>query len=250
MPPIDPQARANALRELTDRIRAAEVHAPAAEGSHAVQTGWASVDRALPEHGLRRGATHELLGCACDPTTARRMADWDPPLVLLTRLAAFAAGAEGWTIWIGPRVWSRSASTTTLQRSLFVDPPDAGARDWALDAALRCPGLTVVADGTGLDAAASRRIQLAAEAGGSVGLVARPPWDAGEITFAWTRWTVTHAPHAGESLTSRWNIKLVRCKGMQRLDSHHWTIERNTRGGVVALSPEVADRPGASVAAS
>ena len=218
-----------------------------------MRTGWPAVDGALPEGGLRRGATHELLGSSCDASTPikrRRGGEWDPPLVLLSRLAAAAAGPDGWTVWIGCCVWSRMASAATLRRSLFIDPPDAGARDWAIDAALRCPGLTVVADGSGLDAAASRRVQLAAETGGTVGLVARPPWDAGEITFAWTRWLVAPAPHEDGSLTSRWSVRLVRCKGMHAVDSHSWTIERDARGGVVALSSEVADRPGASVAVS
>jgi protein ImuA len=147
---------------------------------------------------------------------------------------------------------ARAYGLAWLSRCLWIDPPDAGARLWAIDSALRCSGLVVIADGTGLDAAGSRRLQLAAEAGGTFGVLARPPREAAAASFAWSRWSVawaTPADHAA-SVGARWVLSLVRCKGLQRVHSHKWIIEGDERGGVVALSTEVADRRCASSAAS
>lgn len=245
----------NALRDLAERIRSVEARGVAA-GVGAVRTGWRTVDAVLPGGGLRRSATHEIVSGARPEGTARaRRRDWEPPLAMLAHMANGSAGEEGWTVWIGRRVWPYGLSVTagrTLGRMLCIDPPDTGARDWVLDAALRCPGLTVVADGTDLDAAAARRVQLAAEAGGSMGLIARPWWEAGEISFAWSRWLVAPVAHAVgvEVVASRWCVTLDRCKGLRRCDSHSWQIERSARGGVLTLAAEVADGPRSAVAAS
>ncbi|MEM1449505.1 MAG: hypothetical protein AAF957_05485 [Planctomycetota bacterium] len=105
-----------------------------------------------------------------------------------------------------------------FSRSLFVDPPDAGLRLWAIDTALRCGGVTaVVADGSGLGMAATRRLQLAAASADTLVLTARPPFEAGEISAATTRWTVARAPNAGESDGPSWSATLLRAKGAQHL---------------------------------
>jgi hypothetical protein len=80
-----------------------------------------------------------------------------------------------------------------LDRSLFVAPDGSSSRReageqfskrlWAIDTALRCPGVTaVVADGTGLTMAATRRLQLAGASTGALVLLARPPHETGEIS--------------------------------------------------------------------
>jgi hypothetical protein len=50
-----------------------------------------------------------------------------------------------------------------LDRSVFVDPATPAERVWAIELALRCAGVAaVIADGTALSMAESRRLQLAA----------------------------------------------------------------------------------------
>jgi hypothetical protein len=91
-----------------------------------------------------------------------------------------------------------------------VDSPLA-ARLWAIDLALRCPGVdVVVADASGLDMAATRRLQLSAEAGGALGLLARPEEELTELSAAATRWLVREQPSPGSN--PRWQIQLLRCK--------------------------------------
>lgn len=76
-----------------------------------------------------------------------------------------------------------------LESSLFIDPPDDAARLWAIDLSLRSMvGGIVIADGSRLDMPATRRLQLAAEAGRSIALIARPPHELNELSAAATRW--------------------------------------------------------------
>jgi hypothetical protein len=108
-----------------------------------------------------------------------------------------------------------------LERSVLVAPHDAGLRLWAIDTALRCPGVTaVVADGSGLGMAATRRLQLSAAAAEALVLLARPPGELREVSAATTRWQVTR--HAEEAPTGGvegplWRTTLLRAKGAQRL---------------------------------
>ncbi len=77
-----------------------------------------------------------------------------------------------------------------------------------------CPGIAVVvADGSGMTAVVNRRLQLAAECGKAVGLIARPPWEIKEPTHAATRWQVS--ARATESESMQWDIELLRCRGRQ-----------------------------------
>lgn len=108
-----------------------------------------------------------------------------------------------------------------FSRSLFVDPPDASLRLWAIDTALRCGGVTaVVADGSGLGMAATRRLQLAAAAADTLVLTARPPSEVREVSAATTRWTVARSPNAETDDAARgpcWSATLLRAKGAQNL---------------------------------
>ena len=63
---------------------------------------------------------------------------------------------------------------------------------------------------------ATRRIQLAAEGGRALALLARPPWEAGVLSAAATRWNVRRkASPDGASLVPAWELELLRCKGAQ-----------------------------------
>jgi len=111
-----------------------------------------------------------------------------------------------------------------FHHSLFVDPPDANLRLWAIDTALRCPGVTaVVADGSGLGMAATRRLQLAAAAADALILTARPPNEIRQVSAATTRWIVTRSATGGDGEGAgangpRWSMTLLRAKGAQSLD--------------------------------
>ncbi|MCC6952134.1 MAG: hypothetical protein IT433_11915 [Phycisphaerales bacterium] len=250
LPLVDKSALVGrSLGDLAARLREIENRAVGEPGA-AVRTGWVEVDAALPEGGLRAGALHEWCGVGGVGGDRRAFATWVPPLLMLAHLARRAGRA--WSVWIGRRVWlhghAACAALGGPERSLWVDAPDAGSRLWAIEAALRCPGVVVIADGSGFDSAASRRLQLAAASCGALGVLARPAAELAEISFASTRWAVSPAPGGG--LAPRWMLTLVRCKGVRAVDSPRWMIERTRDGGLGCLSPELADGPGAQVAAS
>ncbi len=198
---------------------------------------------------------HEWFGLADTPRAPR----WIPPLGILLYLARRSLespdregrggrgdrGGAG-VVWIGRRCWPFFQGLppdhrgVLLQRSIFIDPPDDMSRLWAIDLAARCPAAAaVVADGSRLDMAATRRLQLAAESGSALVLCARPPEEMNHLSAAMTRWLVCCAPSADK--TPRWNVELVRCKGMQ--PGSQWTVEWKSAQGGVVVHAVLADRP-------
>lgn len=243
-------AQSIAVRQLAERLRVIETSSR--HSSARVQTGWQEIDAALADGGLRCGAIHEFCGVGGD----RLRGDaWVPPLLILLHLARRAlgerAGGPGWSVWIGRRVWVHGhaaiAGLGRIDRALWVDAPERGARSWAVEAALRCPGVVVVADGSGFDAAASRRLQLAAASSGTLALMARPAHELKQISFASTRWAVE--TQATGTLANRWGLRLSRQAGLDRVDMQRWGIERACDGGLVCSSPDLGDRPGAAAGA-
>ncbi|MFA6043749.1 MAG: hypothetical protein WC718_02085 [Phycisphaerales bacterium] len=239
-----------ALGELAERLRAIEGRGIVTD-TPITPTGWREVDAALPDGGLRAGGLHEWCGLNGE---GPRDAGWTPPLVVLAHLArrAIDAPRPRWSVWIGRRTWmyGHQAARTlgNIDQVLWVDPPDAASRLWAMEAALRCPGLVVVADGAGFDAAASRRLQLAAASTGTLGLLVRPLSELHAISFSLSRWSVRTCPGGGRH--GRWLVNLVRCKGLHAGESPGWTLERTPDGCLGCLSPLAAHRPHTAAAAS
>ncbi|MCP3915750.1 MAG: hypothetical protein GY711_09360 [bacterium] len=196
-----------------------------------ITTGWTDFDAA--SGGLARGAIHEWIG------VEGRGADWSPPLAVLTHLARRSlASSAGHAVWVGRAVWpypptlgpgfevreTRDGLELTrtragheprpalLERSIFLDVSRASERLWAIDSALRCHSVrAVIGDGSGLDLAATRRLQLAAEAGGGIAWIARPPAEARALSAAATRCIVTRLPSG--SLPG-WTLRIQRCKSV------------------------------------
>ncbi len=108
------------------------------------------------------------------------------------------------------------AHSALLQHSIFLDPATDDERFWAIGQAFRCPGVrVVVADGANLSPTLSRRLQLAAEAGHTVGLLARPLWEQDVPSWAHARWLAKPQPSglASSPGASSWQIELLCCKG-------------------------------------
>jgi hypothetical protein len=137
------------------------------------------------------------------------------------------------------------ALPTALMQSLFINPSSESDRLWAIDLCARSPAVAaVVADGSGITLAQSRRLQLAAEAGASLMLLARPAHELAIPSAAATRWRIEHV--ASRTARPRWNISLVRCKGVQRRSgmdaSASLILEHHRATGCVGLPAELADR--------
>jgi hypothetical protein len=128
--------------------------------------------------------------------------------------------------WIPPDLNVPSSSVPSvfsvvnlISQSIFLDLPDDASRLWAIDLALRNPAVNVViSDGSRFRMAESRRLQLAAERGRTLALIARPSWEAAELSAAATRWRVCRTP--SPSLAPRWIVELLRCKYQGRSGIH------------------------------
>ena len=221
-----------------------------------------------PSRGLPQRAIHEWFGLDAD--TAR----WTPAICILAHLAGQAFpgrgtggsegrrgsassgdsnGASGCIAWIGRRVWPHPQLLDHIERgrrlldgSVFIDlgSNEVTPRLWAIDLALRNPAIKVViADGCRFDMAATRRLLLAAESTGTMGLLARPPGERSQRSAAVTRWNVVR--EASPGTTAQWTIKLIRCRYVHRAgDCFSWTLRWDHETGTVIVPTDVVDRSG------
>jgi protein ImuA len=252
------------------RRRIAALEGPALEGNGAaagdsvIPFGLAAIDAHLPAGGLAGGCVHEIaagntngIGNGGNGGSATAFA------------AALAGRAQRLhrppVVWITPRIAQRESLYAPGLAAFGLDPAalivvrapmhgrnGAAQALWAMEEALRTPAVgTVCAEIDAIDLTASRRLQLAAEAGGSFGLLLR-----GEINSAVppiasvTRWRVTAAPSgpawpASLPGATRWQVELLRARGGR---PHHWLLEWRhdptceTAGGF-ALAAAPGDRP-------
>ncbi len=237
----DAGVRPTSLDALADWIRAIENRTGLARGSSRVEVRF-------PDDGVivSGGAIHEWIRAMSE------RGPWLPPLIVLAHLShrAMEASDDGWAVWVGKRCWPYPRSPTVgawksmTARSIFIDPPDAGSRAWAIDLALRSTAVAVVVgDGSGLDMAGSRRLQLAAQAGGGLGLLARAPNEITSLSVAATRWVIHASP--SPNANPRWMVELARCKGGQcAAVGRTWTVERDEARGLVVVSADVGDGSG------
>jgi protein ImuA len=123
-----------------------------------------------------------------------------------------------------------------LAKVLVLRPTSEADAVWALDQALRCRGVGAVwAACDRLDMRNFRRLQLAAECGGTVGLLIRPARLRGQPTWADVQWEVRGMKDEGRGMKtekglrrssfifhsssfqgfSSWRVEveLVRCRG-------------------------------------
>lgn len=255
------------LQALVERVEGGGSAFSGEASRSTTATGWPEVDRAL-NGGLVPGV-HEWFGedvaADIDRSGNGKQGDWRPPLAVLMHLAKQVRptrqGAAGWVVWVGRRCWPHPHGLVgglvreerLLARSLWVDPADRASRLWAIDLAARCGDVAVVmADGSGLDMAATRRLQLAAGAGDTLVLLARPPMEEKALSAARTRWRVT--PTVSETPFPRWELALCRCKGGQRGAGREgpgrWLLEgvRSRGQGLVVVPATPGDRLSAAEA--
>jgi protein ImuA len=242
------------LERLREAIQALDARSKPGVPHKTIRTGWRPLDAALRESqaGLHSGTIHEWFG------EAGRRPDRGatfPPLTILAHLARNAIAKQGGAntaVWIGrrcrpyPPLLSRFGigAASLLDHSIFVDALEHEERVWAIDIALRSRAVAaVIGDASGLSMSESRRIQLAAGAGGALGLIVRPPRELGEISAAQTRWLVRSEPSSTGA--PRWRVELLRCKGVRPLseDARQITVRWSHETGDVCVVPDALDRP-------
>ncbi|MFG0283775.1 MAG: ImuA family protein [Phycisphaerales bacterium JB039] len=235
-------------------------------GAEDTASSWASGPVEGPARRLGGGAGSAVEGAdVAKPTSVARsvVALWRPAVGVAVHLARRALGEEhrcrgadigGTAVWIGTRCWPLARALVAggdrslVERSVFVDAPDRAARAWAMDLALRSGAVgAVIADGSGLDMSATRRLQLAARESGAIGLLLRPGAERRALSAAQTRWVVRPAPAQGRRPT--WEIELVRRKG-GALPELRVRLEWDHETGAVVVAADVVGGCGAEEVSS
>jgi protein ImuA len=207
---------------LRERIRRIEGVGEAA-GHPVLPLGMAPVDRVLPEGGLPLAGVHEIRGDTaatgfCAALLARLQAGDDRPVLWLARRDdLYMPGLARFGLKAG----------TVLTVSGIARDADML---WAIEEALACGGLSaVVGELRAADFTASRRLQLAAEAGGVTCLLLGET-DRGGAATALSRWQVTSMPSLPDGSGVGWpcwRVELSRCRNGRPAA---WTVVWSPKG--------------------
>jgi len=203
-----------------------------------VGAGAAEIDAALPWGGLPCGL-HEIMGPAGDGAR-------------LGFAASLAARRAGPVLWCRPRravlqsgdPYGPGITGFGLDpaRLILIEASRPAELLWALEEGARTAGLSaVVGEDASPDLTASRRLQLAAEAGQGLLLLLAED-SAHPAASALTRWFIRSEPSlpdAGGPGLSRWNVELRRCRG--GVWQQNWSVEWDDAAlslSVVSLLPD------------
>lgn len=230
--PVPTAHKAARLAALAARVRAIEgIGAGSAAG--VLPLGVPAMDAALPDGGLPLGCLHEIE--AQPGTTGGPPADGAVTgfaAVLLARIARHRARP---VLWIGPddSLYAPGlvAFGLTPEHLLTARIRRPADRLWALEEAMRPtadgPALAAVLGQVDrLSLAASRRLQLAAEAGRVTLLLLRTASERPRTSTAVTRWCVStldspRMPVEPGPGNPAWRIDLTRCRGGR---PHAWSV--------------------------
>lgn len=195
------------IEHLRQQIARAEVSTHK-RGDTPLSSGWTPLDDILPDRGIRRGALIEWLSAGAGSGGA----------TLALGSAVEACRDGGALVVFDPDGWfyppAAARFGVELERLVVVQPASAADAAWALDQALRCPGVAAaLAWPERLDARDFRRLQLAAESAGTVGLLVRPAAVRHEPSWADVRWLIEPRPGAGDADRRRLRVHLLRCRG-------------------------------------
>jgi len=232
------------VEELRERIRGLE----GASGRRraVLPFGIKAIDRHLPAGGLAQGALHEVAGGgngAIDGAAAALFA------------AGIAARTRGKILWCLTRLdlFAPALAQAGLapDRVIYAEAGDEKSILACFEEGLRHGGLgAVVAEVAGLSLTASRRLQLAAEQSGTIGIAIRR-WrrqrdaaDFGQPTASVTRWRVTALPATPLPTPgvgrARWQLELIRCRAGESAD---FEVEACDGKGRLALPSDLVHGP-------
>jgi protein ImuA len=232
------------IEELRERIRRLE--GAAGRRRLVLPFGLKAINRHLPG-GLALGALHEVAGGghgAIDGAAAALFAAGnrrsDPRPGAVVRHSA------------GPLRPALAQAGLVPDRVIYVEAGDETSVLVCFEEGLRHGRLgTVVAEVARLSMTASRRLQLAAEGSGTIGLAIRR-WrrhteaaDFGQPTASVTRWRVGALPSAPLPVPgvgrARWQLELIRCRAGESAD---FEVEACDAKGRLALPFGLVHGPG------
>jgi protein ImuA len=203
--------------------------------------GIREIDKKLPGQGLSLGALHEVSEAGPAP-------EYGAMATLF--IAGILARLKGPVLWcvhcrdlFAPGV---AAAGLHPDRVIYAETYRDADVLAVMEEGLRHRGLAgVVGEAAKVGLKSTRRLQLAAEKSGSIGLLLRR-WRASEQTgsAAMTRWKIS--PHPSTELPvpgvgrACWRLDLVHVKGGEPTS---WIVGACDAKGRLALSPDMADRP-------
>lgn len=206
--------------------------------------GLAEVDSRLPGGGLAFGALHEVAGGgngAIDGAAAALFS------------AGVAARTKGKILWCvtRPDLFAPAIAQAGLiaDRVIYVEAGDDKTVLACMEEGLRHGGLgAVIGELARLAMTASRRLQLAAEGTGSIGIALRrwrrqaEAMDFGQPTAATTRWRISVIPSAPLPVPGvgrhRWLVELIRARAGESAD---FELEACDGTGRLALPADLAN---------
>jgi hypothetical protein len=197
----------------------------------AFATGLPTLDELAPGGALARGVVHELLWQPGDPRPGflaalfAKAASTAPPHTAMApqgdRLTRLIVAPDPTTsrrpiVWSDPlgRLYPPALAEMgiDLDRLLVLRPQSDQDEIWAIGECLGCRAIAaVVAAPRRLSRVQARRLQLAAEQGGSAGILLRPTGRASAEYAAATRWLIR--PARGERTVQRWSVQLIHGHG-------------------------------------
>ena len=203
---------AEALRRAIRRIE--EARSP---GRPHLPLGVPEIDRALPGGGLRLDCIHEVGGDEAATGFC---------VVLLARAGGGGGERGGSLLWLarGDDLYAPGLVRFGIGAGQLLVVSGLNRQAdmlWAMEEALRCRALAgVVAEAEVIGRAAGRRLMLAAEGTGVLGLVlsrggGRRRGGVG-VSAAVSRWRVTAVPGmggGGAGAEARWRVEVLHCRG-------------------------------------
>jgi protein ImuA len=233
------QERSELIRDLKERLRRWEGLEASAPAAAVCSTGLAALDQLLPRSGLAPGAMLEWLS----------ESEGQGAVTLVLVLAARLQEQGGAIVVIDePREFYPPAAAhlgIDLDRVVVVQPHSARDALWAFEQSLRCPAAGVVLGWSDRQGDRFfRRLQLAAEAGGSLGLLLRPAQCRREPSWAEARFLVQALPwqssrHTPCAVAQRLRIEVLHRRG--GFGGEAITLESTHEAGHVHLAAVLAN---------
>lgn len=240
-----PPAQMDVLREQIRRIEAGD---RVSRGF--LPFGVSDIDERLPGGGLALGALHEVAGGANGALDGAAAA-------LFT--AGILARTHGQILWCLPRrdLFAPALAQAGLHpdRVIYAEAGSETAILACFEEGLRHGGLAaVVAEVAKLAMTPSRRLQLAAESTGTIGIAVRR-WrrqteaaDFGQPTASMTRWRVTALPSSPLPVPGvgrpRWQVELIRARAGESAD---FEVEACDEEGRIAIPAKLVHRPAPAI---
>jgi protein ImuA len=246
--------RREVLEELRSKVAAVDAAYRCIPRPVFLPFGDSLIDAALPGGGLSLGAVHEVVGAG-------------PEAMHRAQVTMFCAGVlgrlPGHVVWTAPRDVPHSPALASAGldpgRVIHVSAGDSKTVLIVMEEAIRHTGLAGVVGEVdrAVGLSASRRLLLAAEQSGVMGLLvrrARPGHETEiEPTAAYTRWRVSASPSGPPLFWSPetpgvgralWKLELLRCRGAE---PKSFLVEACDENGRIDLVADLADGPASEV---